>query len=69
MTWTINLLSLPAECQVTDYTNWSPCSVTCGKGLRMRSREFVNAQLAKDSNCNRQLIFKEMCVAAIAECE
>lgn len=65
----INSVCLPVECQVTDYTSWSPCSVTCGKGLRMRSREYLNSQRAKEASCNRQLIFKEMCVAAIAECE
>lgn len=35
----------------------------------MRSRDYLNAQRAKEASCNRQLIFKEMCVAAIAECE
>lgn len=35
----------------------------------MRSRDYLNVQRAKEASCNRQLIFKEMCVAAIAECE
>jgi hypothetical protein len=57
------------ECAVTEYNQWSECSVTCGKGLRMRSREYRMPQKAKMFQCNRQLISKEMCVAAVAECD
>lgn len=58
-----------AECAVTEYSTWSECSVTCGKGLKMRSREYRMPQKAAMFECNRQLISKEMCVAAVAECE
>ncbi|KAJ8913028.1 hypothetical protein NQ315_002043 [Exocentrus adspersus] len=57
------------ECSVTEYTNWSECSVTCGKGLRMRTREYRMPQKAQMFQCNRQLISKEMCVAAVPECD
>ncbi|XP_045479299.1 spondin-1 [Harmonia axyridis] len=56
------------ECAVTDYSNWSNCSVSCGKGLRMRSRVYREPEKAATANCNRQLVSKEMCVAAIPEC-
>ncbi|XP_015171826.1 PREDICTED: spondin-1 [Polistes dominula] len=56
------------ECQTTDYSSWSPCSVSCGKGLRMRTREYRMPEKAKMFNCNRQLVSKEMCVANLAEC-
>ncbi|KAK2584629.1 hypothetical protein KPH14_006978 [Odynerus spinipes] len=56
------------ECQTTDYSPWSPCSVSCGKGLRMRTRSYRMPEKAQMFNCNRQLVSKEMCVADIAEC-
>lgn len=57
-----------AECAVTEYTDWSECSVTCGKGLRMRTREYRMPEKAQMFSCNRQLVSKEMCVAAVPEC-
>ncbi|KAL1462776.1 hypothetical protein WDU94_014584 [Cyamophila willieti] len=56
------------ECAVTPYTPWSNCSVPCGKGLRMRSRSYVNTINAQRAECSRQLIFKEMCVADNPAC-
>lgn len=57
------------ECQLTAYSDWSPCSVTCGKGIRMRTRQYVNPEVAAAVDCSRQLISKEMCAAAVAECD
>ncbi|KAB0799833.1 hypothetical protein PPYR_07713 [Photinus pyralis] len=57
------------ECGVTEYSAWSDCSVSCGKGLRMRTREYLMPQKAAMFQCNRQLVSKEMCVADIPECE
>ncbi|XP_071559800.1 spondin-1 isoform X1 [Temnothorax nylanderi] len=56
------------ECHTTDYSPWSSCSVTCGKGLRMRTRSYRMPEKAAMFNCNRQLVSKEMCVASIPEC-
>lgn len=42
--------------------------MSCGKGIRMRSRQYVEEEMAKMAHCNRQLVNKEMCVASIAEC-
>lgn len=63
------LLFYLAECETTSWTQWTPCSVTCGKGIRMRSREYKSQALATRNNCNRQLVSKEMCVADVPECE
>ncbi|KAF6216678.1 hypothetical protein GE061_001024 [Apolygus lucorum] len=53
-----------AGCEVGPYSEWSPCSVTCGKGIRMRQRSYLNENW-KQLKCDRQLTSREMCVADV----
>ncbi|OXU19347.1 hypothetical protein TSAR_016796 [Trichomalopsis sarcophagae] len=56
------------ECMTTEYSDWTACSVTCGKGLRMRTRAYRIPEKAAMMGCSRQLVSKEMCLAPAGEC-
>ncbi|XP_054716081.1 spondin-1-like [Uloborus diversus] len=49
------------ECRVSDWTDFQPCSVTCGQGFKMRSRQYFNKQKAEMAGCTVQLVDKEIC--------
>ena len=48
---------------VTEWTVFSPCSVSCGEGIRKRTRNYINEKRAKEAGCNMKLIEKEECGA------
>lgn len=52
----------------TDWSEWSECSSTCGKGIRKRSRHYKNPDLAKGV-CNEIINDHEMCLSINGECE
>ena len=53
---------------MTVYSHWTPCSVTCGKGLRERRRKYLDPLAAERASCNQQLIETEMCPAPEPYC-
>lgn len=52
----------------TDWTEWSECSATCGKGLRRRSRQYKDPKLAMNV-CNEIINDIEMCLSENGECD
>lgn len=48
---------------VTEWTVFSPCSVSCGEGVRKRTRNYINEKRAKEASCNTKLIEKTECGA------
>lgn len=54
----------------SDWTDWTPCSSTCGNGLRRRSRQYKDPVSARASGrCNERLEDIEMCLSENGECE
>lgn len=50
-----------SDCMVTEWTKFSPCSVSCGEGIRKRTRNYINEKRANEASCNMKLIEKEDC--------
>ena len=55
-----------APCAATEWSNWSPCSATCGEGVRERRRYYMKSESA--NTCNRDMAETDSCDAKIRDC-
>ncbi|CAF0865986.1 unnamed protein product [Rotaria sordida] len=60
-----------AACAVTDWSSFSPCSVSCGQGITERRRWYINENSHRDPRCKDvHLIEKRQCQGAhAAQCD
>ena len=47
---------------VSAWSSWSPCSVSCGKGITIRTRSYNDEKL--EMKCNTKLVDKIDCLVA-----
>ena len=58
---------IESVCAVSEWSAWSPCSVTCGKGVKQRTRAYKN-QLGR-KKCNLELVVTQPCMGEKPECD
>lgn len=52
-----------SDCRFTEWSDWSACSSTFGKGIRTRTRSFINDQALASGCSSIDLLEKEVCLS------
>lgn len=52
-----------ADCRYTGWSDWSSCSSTCGKGIRTRTRSYIDERAHLSGCSSEELIEKEVCLS------
>ena len=54
-------------CQTTEWTGWSECSTTCGKGYELRTRRFLN-RMGRKKCPHVETTERRSCAGSVATC-
>ena len=57
-----------ANCLTTEWSEWSPCSVTCGKGTIRRQKFFFNDSSKNKRGCNIKHFEEKPCFGDKEDC-
>ena len=53
----------PRDCKVSEWSSWSKCSATCGKGTQTRWRSVLGLALCNGKSCPKDLSQQQACTS------
>jgi len=52
---------VPQDCQITEWSQWSSCSSSCGRGWHTKERTVISGPRNGGRNCPRKLVKRQRC--------